>query len=207
MTLQQLIYFQEIARTLSFKHAAENLFVSQSALSYAMQILESELNSPLFIRQKGKRVSLSNYGKLFLPYVESCLSQLNEGVESLKALTIPTKDTVKVAYTFINGSREIPKIFHEFYANTTNRNILLQSIVNHGGNALFIEDQLINGDADLAFSCYQFNENGNIQSEKIWEQQMYIVLPSKHKMSNKAKLSLNDIKDEFLILMNNSMGL
>lgn len=51
MTLTQLEYFLEIARTRSFTEAASNLFVSQSSLSYAIRELENELDVSLFVRR------------------------------------------------------------------------------------------------------------------------------------------------------------
>jgi len=52
MTIKQLEYFMEVARQLSFSKAAENLYVSQSALSRSVSALEEELGSILFFRNK-----------------------------------------------------------------------------------------------------------------------------------------------------------
>ena len=54
MTLLQLKYFLEAARTGSFTMAAKNLFVAQSSLSYAIHELEHELGVPLFVGSAGK---------------------------------------------------------------------------------------------------------------------------------------------------------
>ena len=43
MTLQQLIYFREVAETLNFTRASKNLNVTQSTLSYSIIALEREL--------------------------------------------------------------------------------------------------------------------------------------------------------------------
>ena len=50
MTLQQLIYFNAIARLKSYTQAANELFVSQPNLSHAISKLEEELGKPLLIR-------------------------------------------------------------------------------------------------------------------------------------------------------------
>ena len=47
MTLQQLIYFREVADTRNFTKASKNLNVTQSALSYSIISLERELELPL----------------------------------------------------------------------------------------------------------------------------------------------------------------
>jgi len=68
MELQQLRYFREVAEREHVTRAAENLFVSQSAISRAVTQLEEELGVPLFYRQ-GRAVVLSPYGREFLEYV------------------------------------------------------------------------------------------------------------------------------------------
>ena len=57
MTIQQLIYFREVANTLHFTKAAQRLYVTTSALSYAISSLERELGVPLFCEGNGKKGS------------------------------------------------------------------------------------------------------------------------------------------------------
>lgn len=68
MTLQQIKYFLEVAKTQKFTLAAKNLFVAQSGLSYAIHELEHELGVPLFVRNANKKVTLTEYGEKYLPY-------------------------------------------------------------------------------------------------------------------------------------------
>ena len=49
--LEQYKIFNEAASTQSFSLAARNLFISQSAVSQAIHLLEKELQTQLFIRQ------------------------------------------------------------------------------------------------------------------------------------------------------------
>ena len=48
MTLNQIIYFQKVARLENYHLAAEELYVSQPSLSRSMASLEQELGVPLF---------------------------------------------------------------------------------------------------------------------------------------------------------------
>lgn len=64
MTIQQLYYVLEVARTGSLNRAAKELFVSQSCISVSIRKLEQELGFPIFIRsangafptEKGQRL-------------------------------------------------------------------------------------------------------------------------------------------------------
>ena len=77
MTLQQLQYFRELARTQHYTRAAERLMVSQPSLSYAMGLLEKELGVKLF-QKKGRGVMLTPAGHLFARRVDTALSELDK---------------------------------------------------------------------------------------------------------------------------------
>ena len=206
MTLQQLIYFREVAETLHFKRAADRLFVAQSSLSHAVSTLENEIGVPLFVRQNGKKVFLSQYGEAFLPYVERIFKELREGQEHLEQMMQQKKGTVSIAYSFINGSNEISRLFQAFCAEPGNEEIQLHSFVNHGGSA-FIEEHLMNGVADLALSCCAFAENRDIDRKRLYQQPLYLVLPAEHDLAGKQRLTLTDVKEESLLMMNGSLSL
>ena len=64
MTLNQILYFQKVARLENYHQAAEELYISQPSLSRSMAALESELGVALF-EKKGRGVTLTKAGKLF----------------------------------------------------------------------------------------------------------------------------------------------
>lgn len=71
--LEQYKIFNEAASTLSFSIAARNLFISQSAVSQTIRLLEKELNTQLFIRQS-KGVILTKEGKMLHQKISQALS-------------------------------------------------------------------------------------------------------------------------------------
>ena len=73
MRIEQLRYFKEISKSRSLNKAAEQLHISQPALSKNMQAMEQELGCTLLIREQ-KGISLTKAGKSFLTDVESILN-------------------------------------------------------------------------------------------------------------------------------------
>ncbi|MHB8148225.1 MAG: LysR family transcriptional regulator, partial [Vulcanimicrobiaceae bacterium] len=78
MELQQLAYFRVVARTEHFTQAAEELAITQPALSRAISRLERDLGVALF-DHRGRSVRLNRYGRAFLRHAERALVALEEG--------------------------------------------------------------------------------------------------------------------------------
>lgn len=82
MEMNQLIYFRAVANSGSVTKAAEDLFITQSALSRTIQRLETEVGGKLFVRDKG-HFELNENGRLFLAHVQMALGELDRGVQEI----------------------------------------------------------------------------------------------------------------------------
>lgn len=80
--LNSLRYFLVAAQNLSFKKAAEHLFVTQAAISQHIKTLETHLGLQLFIRET-RRVSLTEDGKRLIPFIEAGFDYFEQGVALL----------------------------------------------------------------------------------------------------------------------------
>ena len=67
--------FKEVAEVGNITAAAQNLFISQSAVSQSIKQLESDLQSRLFARNS-RGVSLTPDGKMLYEYVRSAMLSL-----------------------------------------------------------------------------------------------------------------------------------
>ena len=97
--------FLEVAKQGNISAAAQNLFISQSAVSQSVKQLEEQLQVRLFSRST-RGVSLTSEGKLLLEYVSHALGLLQSGEEKIAAsrqlltgeLIIGASDTVTKTY-------------------------------------------------------------------------------------------------------------
>ncbi len=81
-SLNSFRVFEAAARQLSFTRAAEELFVSQAAVSQQIRQLEEQLGYPLF-RRLNRRLLLTDEGQRLLPYTSDALSTLREGINEV----------------------------------------------------------------------------------------------------------------------------
>jgi LysR family transcriptional regulator, glycine cleavage system transcriptional activator len=81
--LKSLPAFEAVARLNSFSRAAEEMSVTQSAISHRIRQLEDSLGEELFIRA-GRNLSLSEAGEQFLDAVGPALAQIDRAAARLR---------------------------------------------------------------------------------------------------------------------------
>lgn len=91
--------FEVAARHLSFTKAAEELFVTQAAVSHQIKALETDLGVPLF-RRLNRSLALTDEGQALLPYVRDAFDQLVAGVQQLEQLCCAGSLTVSTTPSF-----------------------------------------------------------------------------------------------------------
>jgi len=84
LSLTSLRAFEAVARRLSFSEAAEELFVTQSAISRQIKGLEDELGAPLFLRGT-RSVELTQSGTMLLRAVDTSLQRIDATVRQIRA--------------------------------------------------------------------------------------------------------------------------
>ena len=74
--------FYYVARTLSFSEASKQLYISQSAVSQSIKVLEKKLGQNLFIRST-KRVQLTPEGEILFKHIEPAMNLIRQGENQL----------------------------------------------------------------------------------------------------------------------------
>ncbi len=97
--LNALRTFEAAARNGSFKHAADELCVSHSAVSHQIKQLERHLGVELFVR-KARSVELSRLGRDYYPVLRGAFDRIAEGTERIFTPNIPGILTVQAYSTF-----------------------------------------------------------------------------------------------------------
>lgn len=101
-SLNAMRCFLIAAQTLSFKAAAQALFVTQAAVSHQIKQLEEYLDVKLFERLN-REVRLTSEGRALLPYVQSAFESLQAGVAQLQQDPQPNRLKVSVVPSFASA--------------------------------------------------------------------------------------------------------
>jgi len=161
--LKSLQVFLSAARHNSFKVAAEELFVTQAAVSQQIRILEDYFSTPLFIREN-KQTRLNAQGMRLFPYIESAFEQINLGVNAVTGE--PNASELKVsALHSVTSLLLIPSI-HSFQAE--NGAICVQFTPN---NKL---DSFMQNDVDVAIRL-GFGNYAGLESRKLTDDEIVLV--------------------------------
>lgn len=111
-TLRQLKVFETVARRLSFSRAAEELHLTQPAVSTQVKLLETHAGLPLF-EQLGKKIYLTPAGKEMLHFSRAIIQQFREADEAMDQLKGIAGGKLNVA-VISAGDYFFPRLLAEF---------------------------------------------------------------------------------------------
>jgi len=114
MELQQIESFIQVAKDMSFSKAAKKMYVTQSTISARIQKLESDLGV-LLLHRSGKEVSLSPFGKIFLPFAEQCLEAITAAKRKLEEEKKYSAGRLRIGVTNPFSTYVFPHVLPEIY--------------------------------------------------------------------------------------------
>jgi DNA-binding transcriptional LysR family regulator len=191
-TLRQLKVFETVARHLSFSRAAEELYLTQPAVSTQVKQLEEHAGLPLF-EQLGKRIYLTPAGSEMLHYARSISEQFREMDEAMARLQGVAGGQLNVA-VISAGDYFFPRLLAEF--TRRNAGVKLNLAVHNREQLLH---QLANNLTDLAIMVRPPQDLDTL-NEAFAPHPYVIVAPPGHPLVGKHRIALSAIaKEPFIV--------
>lgn len=113
MNNKQMDYVIEVAQTLNFNRAAENLFISQPALSYQIKTVEEEIGFLIFERI-GKAIRLTPAGQAFYQQLLGIRQQLLGAIEQGQNFSSQYRDNITIGYPLRSHLYFLPEAIKAF---------------------------------------------------------------------------------------------
>lgn len=186
MTIRHLMIFLAVYRSGSITRAAEQLFMTQPAVSRAIQELEKYYGVPLFERIH-QRLSVTEAGKRFYHYalhIVDSFEQMEMEFRNWDELGI-----LRVGATLTVGSMLLPKVLKEF--QKIHPGITVRATVNDGSS---LEAALENNELDLALVEGEILED-NLIAEAFSADRLVLLLPTDSELLEKETLRLEDLAE------------
>lgn len=184
--LNSLKSFESAARHLSFTKAADELCVTQAAVSHQIKSLENFLGVELFIR-KNRLLELTEFGKAYFIDINKILRKLNEATERLLTFKAEPHLTISVPQTF--GIQWLVPHLNDFNEQYPEIEVRLKGVDQDEG--------LLDKEIDIAI-YYGKGDWENLQVDRLGEENL-VILASPSLLEKTPVSCPNDLKKHTLI--------
>ena len=197
VTLQQLKYFRELAKTEHLTQTAERLYITQTTLSNTIINLERQLGVKLFDRV-GRNLQLSEVGTLYLKYVNEALTALDNAQTAVDDYRENVRQSVSVATFSSSVWSSTLQGFRSRYQTYNIRQI-------HCDKAL-MRNMLLNQEIDFVIAGLSDFSPSGLEYHIIRVEQLYLCVSPNHPLANRTSIHLAEAKDESFINLPVSNG-
>jgi LysR family transcriptional regulator, hydrogen peroxide-inducible genes activator len=197
MELHQLRYFIAVARLRNFSRAAERCHVSQPSLSQQIMKLEDELGERLLERTK-RKVELTPAGELFLEHAVHVTDEIELARDAVRDVRTLVRGRVILGALPTIAPYYLPTRLRAF----SDRFPGIEVVVNEDTTAKLTQ-AILDKEIDLALVSLPVSGR-SLLVEKLFDEELLVVMPANHRLALKVRLSLRDMKDERFILMHES---
>lgn len=204
MTILQLTYFLKIYETGSYTAAAEDLFVTRSALSKSLRELESELGGALFERTPSG-LAVTTAGKALRDKALEMLSIYEETKSTVRQVLEERAGTVTLGVTPATTITVFPRLYRGFSAKYPDITLLPVE----GGNSK-VQNMLETGQMDACITTYsekfpdskgRLKMSADLRSTVLEQTELVLCVSKDHRLASAASASIEDIEKEKFVFM------
>ena len=194
MTLNELRYVVAVANERSFGRAAQRCFVSQPALSVAIQKLEEELGARLFERGKSE-VSVTPIGERIVEQAQKVLEEAARVKELAQAGRNELAGPLRLGAIYTVAPYLLPDLIPALHERAPQMPLEIEeNLTEH------LETALKSGRIDAAIVALPFAPPG-IVTQFLYEEPFEIVVPRGHKWARRKSVHVDELASEQPILL------
>ena len=197
-TLRQLQVFEKVANHLNYSRAAEELYLSQPAVSMQVKQLEGHIGLPLF-EQMGKKVFLTEAGRELFHYARSIAQQLAE----MEAVFGEMKglEQGKLTLSVVNTANYFtPQLLAKFCQRHPNINVILQV-----ANRDAVLKQLADNSTDLAIMG-QPPDGKDLSAESFLDNPLVVIAAPNHPLAKLKRVKFARLAAETFLSREQGSG-
>ena len=194
MTTKQIDYCIELARTLNFSRAADNMFVSQPTFSYQIRLLEDEVGFAIFERS-GKGASLTPAGAQFVSYLTGMRQDLKRAVEQGQNFSAKYRDSISICMMVRQALYFLPEAMRIFSESEPNVQILPRFRYENS------MESFLQNETDIVFALKeQTKQVAGIRVHELFESRIYLITEKKDPLADKNMVREEDLYGRTLMV-------
>jgi LysR family cyn operon transcriptional activator len=192
--LRHVRYFLALAEARSFTQAAARLNVTQPTLSHQIKRLETAIGAVLFER-RSKDVELTQAGRLFRPFCDRVVKEIELGTLALSELEGLMRGTLRMGVSHSFSSSMLPNTMVEFASRYPGVKVVARVVPRE-----VMEQVLVAGELDLAVA-YVSEDSEQIVAETLAEEQLVLVVGPDHPWAGRKSVPMRALADIPLVLL------
>ncbi len=197
ITFQQLTMFMAVAKRLNITAVAEEMYISQAALSKMIQRLEDSLETKLFERNR-RGLKLTPEGKFLYNKIQAPFESICEAIAEMQTMDEHEQPILKIGYPMtidVNADYEKLNSFIKSYKKS-NPGVAFQEGVYHFDE---LKNKLRYGEIDVIFipnfEMYNFDDN-NIDSKSVLQYPLYVAVGAFNPARKEDTLDLDMLRKQ-----------
>ena len=194
MDIQSLQAFVMVAESASFSQAANRLFLTQSAVSKRIALLEQQLNCRLFDRI-GRHIMLTEAGERLLPKAREIQLALKDAEILVSNLTEEVSGRLSFAASHHISLHRLPAILKSFAQSFPDVTLDLRF-----DESELAYESVLKGDIELALITLAPQADARICSEQIWDDRLFYTVSTHHPLAKQGKVTLAQLNQYPAIL-------
>ncbi len=198
VNLRALRYFEALGTELNYRRAAEKLFITQPALSAAIQNLERVVGDRLFDRDT-RSVSLTVTGREWLPHVRKALAEMDSALEAVAMLVDYAH--IRLGYLIGTGADLLFRLLDgvdEVFPDITLETVEYDFSDPSAG--------LASGATDIALLRPPVDVPG-LEMAAVATESWVACLPRSHRLAGRTELRIEELLGEPIIVAPKSAGI
>lgn len=194
MNTKQMDYVIEISQTKNFNRAAENLFISQPALSYQIKLVEDEVGFLIFERS-ARGTILTPAGEQFCITLRNIRSELKRAVEQGQNFSSRYKTNISIGLPMRSALYFLPEAITKFEAEHKGVSITPHFLPLSDPSSFLKEEE------DILFSMeVDVKRISYIKIHKLFESRIYLITEKNDTLAQKKIIELEDLQGRTLMV-------
>jgi DNA-binding transcriptional LysR family regulator len=183
MDTQLLQAFAAVAETGSFSTAAEQLHLTQPAISKRIALLESQLDCSLFDRI-GRQITLTEGGRTLLPYAQSVLQELRSAKRHIQDLRGGVNGLLTMGISHHMGLHRLPSVLQQFSEQYPDVRLDIDFLDSEEAY-----ERVLLGEVELGVITLAPEEKPSLQQTPIWKDELVVTVARNHPLATQQRVS------------------